>query len=35
MKFDQVIDYNMRIILLKNDTQSVVGKLVPDIFLKN
>ena len=34
MKFGQVIDYNMRIILLKNDTQSVVGKLVPDIFLK-
>ena len=38
MKFGQLIDYNMRIIfidLLKNDTQNVEEKLVPDPFLKN
>ena len=35
MKFGQLIDYNMRIILLKNDTQNKEKKLVPDPFLKN
>ena len=35
MKFGQLIDYNMRTYLLKNDTQNVVEKLVPDSFLKN
>ena len=32
MKFGQLIDYNMRNIFLKNHTQNVVEKLVPDHF---
>ena len=36
MKFGQLIDYDMReIFFLKNHTQNVVEKLVPDPFLKN
>ena len=30
MKFGQLIEYNMKNILLKNFTQNVVGKLVPN-----
>ena len=32
MKFVQLIEYN---IFLKNDTQNLVGKLVPDPFTKS
>ena len=35
MKFDQLIEYNMRDIFLKNHTRNVVEKLFPDPFLKN
>ena len=35
MKPSQLIEYNMRNILLKNYTQNVVEKLFPDIFLKS
>ena len=35
MKPSQVIEYNMRNILLKNYTQNVVEKLFPDIFLNS
>ena len=35
MKFGQLIEYNMKNILLKNHTQNVVEKLFPDPFLKN
>ena len=35
MKFDQLIEYNTRDILLKNHTQNVVEKLFPDPYLKN
>ena len=36
MKFDQLIEYNMRNILLyKNHTQNVVEKLVADPFPEN
>ena len=35
MKFGQLIDYNMRNIFLKNHTQNVVEKLVPDPFLEH
>ena len=35
MKFGQSIEYDMGNIFLKNQTQSVVGKLFPDPFLKN
>ena len=35
MKPGQVIEYNMRNILLKNYTQNVVEKLFPDIFLNS
>ena len=31
MKFDQIIEYNMRNIFLKNHTQNLVAKLVPDL----
>ena len=34
MKFDQIIEYNMRIFFLTNHTQNVVEKLFPDPFLK-
>ena len=34
MKFAQLIEYNMRNILLKNHTQNVVEKLFPGPFLK-
>ena len=34
MKFGQLIEYNMRNILLDNHTQNVVEKLFPGIFLK-
>ena len=35
IKFGQITDYNMRNIFLKNHTQTVVQKLVPDLFMKN
>ena len=35
MKFDLLIEYNMRDIFLKNHTRNVVEKLFPDPFLKN
>ena len=35
MKFGQLINYDMRINFIKNDTQNVVEKLVPDPFPKN
>ena len=34
MKFGQLIEYNMRKILLKNHTQNVLEKLFSDIYLK-
>ena len=34
MKFGQLIDYNMRITFIENDTQNVEEKLVPDPSLK-
>ena len=33
MKFGQLIEYNMKMFLLKNYTQNVVEKLVPNSFL--
>ena len=35
MEPGQLMEYNMRNIFLKNHTQNVVHKLVPDPFLKN
>ena len=35
MKFGQLIEYNMKTFFLKNHTQNVVEKLVPDPFLEN
>ena len=35
MKFSQLIESNMRNIVVKNYTQNVVEKLVSDPFLKN
>ena len=35
MKLDQLIEYNMRNIFLKNHIKNVVEKLFPDPFLKN
>ena len=35
IKFGQLMGCNMRKIFLKNHTQNVVEKLVPDLFLKN
>ena len=35
MKLGQLIECNMRNVLLKNQMQDVVEKLVPDPFLKN
>ena len=35
MKFGQLIEYNMRNILMKNHTENVAEKLFPDPFLKN
>ena len=35
MKFGQLIEYNMRNIILKNLKQNVVEKLFPDSLLKN
>ena len=35
MKFGQLIDYNMRNIFLKNDTQNMAEKVFPDSFLKS
>ena len=35
MKFCQLIEYNMRNIFLKNNSQNVVEKLFPDPFLKS
>ena len=35
MKFGQLIEYNMETFFLKNHTQNVVQKLVPDPFLEN
>ena len=35
MKFGQLIEYNMtNIFFFKNDTQNVLEKLFPDLFLK-
>ena len=35
MKFDQLIEYYMRNIFLKNHMQNVVEKLFPDTSIKN
>ena len=35
MKFGQLMEYNMRNILLKNNTQNVLEKLLSDPYLKN
>ena len=35
MKFDQLIEYDIRNIFLKNHTQNVVEKLFPGPFLKS
>ena len=35
IKFDQLIEYNMRNIFLENYTQNAVEKLVLDPFIKN
>ena len=35
MKLGQLIEYNIRSIFLKNHTQNVMEKLLPDPFLKN
>ena len=35
VRIGQLIEYNMRNIFLKNDTQGMVEKLFPDSFLKN
>ena len=32
MKFGQLLEYNMRNIFLKNHTQNVAEKLMPDFF---
>ena len=34
-KYGHLIEYNMRKIFLKNHSQNVVEKLVPDPFLEN
>ena len=34
-KFGPLREYNMKNIFLKNHTQNVVEKLVPDLFLKS
>ena len=34
MKFDQLIEYNMKKYFLKNHTQNAVEKLFPDSFSK-
>ena len=35
VRIGQSIEYNIRNIFLKNDTQGMVEKLFPDSFLKN
>ena len=35
MKFGQLIEYSMRNIFLEKRYKNVVGKLVPDSFIKN
>ena len=35
MKLGQLIEYSMRNIFLKNNTQNMVEKLFPDPLLKN
>ena len=35
MKFGQLIEYNMRTLLMKNHTKNVVEKVSSDLFLKN
>ena len=35
VKFGQLIEYDIRNSFLKNNTQNVVEKLFPDLFLKN
>ena len=35
IKFGKLIEYNMKIIFVKNHMQDVVEKLAPDPFLKN
>ena len=35
MKSGQLLEYNMRNIFLKNHTQNVAEKLMPDFFKKN
>ena len=34
MKFDQLIEYNIRNIFLENHTQNVMERLFPDAFLE-
>ena len=34
IKFGQLIEYNMRNIFMKNHTQNMMEKLVPDTFIK-
>ena len=34
MKFGQLLEYNMKNIFLKNNTQNALEKLFPDPFLK-
>ena len=35
MRFDQLIEYNIRTFFFKNHTQNAVEKLFPDPFLQN
>ena len=35
MKFGQLLEYKMRKLFLKNHTQNVVEKLIPEPFLEN
>ena len=35
MKFDQLIEYNMKIFLLKNYAKNMMEKLVPGSFVKS
>ena len=35
MQFGQLLEYNMKTLLLKNHTQNMVEKIFPDPFFKN
>ena len=35
IEFDQLIEFNMEISFLKNNTQNMLEKLVPEPFLQN